>query len=186
MLFLGTMLVAFEYLGDIGYIATFISMPFALPIQPLMKKLGLSYKRVSPVQLGLQIDKSTEKTVLNKMKQVVWWILLILSMSIFTIVTIVTQPIMLTYLLICRPLLGINKIMNYIYQRTISPWDFIYLVGMQNTINVMHDVFNIKTTKKKFSDTDLLKIRKKKGEIPFVGFIGLICIIVGFILQITH
>jgi hypothetical protein len=67
LLFVGTMLVAFQYVSDIGYIATLFSMPFALPIKPLMKKLGLSYKRVSPVQLGFQIDQPTERTKRNKL-----------------------------------------------------------------------------------------------------------------------
>ena len=180
------MLVAFQYVSDIGYIATLFSMPFALPIQPLMKKLGLSYKRVSPVQLGFQIDQPTEKTKRNKIVLLGWWILFIFSAVIFSAVTIATQPIIIEYVLICRPLLGINKLLNLIYEKTISQWDFIYLVMMQNNINIMQNVFKIKTTKKKYSDKDLLKIRKKKSEIPFVAFIGLLCIVAGFILQLTQ
>lgn len=186
LLFVGAMLVAFQYVGYIGYIATLFSMPFALPIQPLMKKLGLSYKRVSPVQLSFQIDQPTERTIRNKMIQVIWWVLLILSIIIFSIVTIATQPIMITYVLICRPLLGINKLLNLIYEKTISQWDFMYLVIMQNNINIMQNVLKIKTTKKKYSDKDLLKIRKERGELPFVAFIGLIFIVAGFILQLTQ
>ena len=186
LLFVGAMLVAFQYVGYIGYIATLFSMPFALPIQPLMKKLGLSYKRVSPLQLSFQIDQPTERTIRNKMIQVIWWVLLILSIIIFSIVTIATQPIMITYVLICRPLLGINKLLNLIYEKTISQWDFMYLVIMQNNINIMQNVLKIKTTKKKYSDKDLLKIRKERGELPFVAFIGLIFIVAGFILQLTQ
>jgi len=186
LLFVGTMLVAFQYVSDIGYIATLFSMPFALPLQPLMKKLGLSYKRVSPVQLGFQIEQPTKRTTRNRMIQIIWWILFILSIIVFSIVTIATQPIMIAYVLICRPLLGINKLLNLIYEKTISQWDFIYLVMMQNNIRIMQNVFKIKTTKKKYSDKDLLKIRKNKGEIPFVAFIGLICIVAGFVLQLTQ
>jgi len=184
LLFVGAMLVAFQYVSDIGYIATLFSMPFALPIKPLMKKLGLSYKRVSPVKLSFQIDQPTERTIINKITQVIWWVLFILSIVIFSIVTIATQPIMIAYVLICRPLLGINKLLNLIYEMTISQWDIIYLVIMQNNINIMQNIFKIQTTKKKYSDKDLLKIRKEKGELPFVAFIGLICIVAGFILQL--
>lgn len=180
LLFVGAMLVAFQYVGDIGYIATLFSMPFALPLQPLMKKVGLSYKRVSPIQLGFQIDQPTEGTTRNRLMTIIWWILFILSMIVFLAVTIATQPIMLAYVLICRPLLGINKLLNLVYEKTITPWNFLYLTIMQNYIN------KIKTTKKKYSDNELLKIRKKKGEIPFLAFIGLLCIVAGFILQLTQ
>ncbi len=183
LLFVGTMLVAFQYVSDIGYIATLFSMPFALPIKPLMKKLGLSYKRVSPVKLSFQMDQPTERRMRNKIIQIIWWLLFILSVAIFATVTIATQPIMIAYLLIGRPLLGINKLLNLIYEKTISEWDIVYLVIMQNTINFMQSGLKIKTTKKKYSDKDLLKIRKEKGELPFLAFIGLICIVAGFILQ---
>lgn len=184
LLFVGAMLVAFQYVSNIGYVATLFSMPFALPIKPLMKKLGLSYKRVSPVQLGFQIDQPTERMVRNKIMQVIWWSLFILSVAIFATVTIATQPIMIAYLLVGRPLLGINKLLNLIYEKTTSQWDIVYLVIMQNGINFMQNVLKIKTTKKRYSDEDLLKIRKEKGELPFLAFIGLICIVVGFILQL--
>ena len=180
LLFVGAMLVAFQYVGDIGYIATLFSMPFALPLQPLMKKLGVGYKRVSPIQLGFQIDQPTERTTRNRMMRIIWWILFILSTIVLLAVTIATQPIMIAYLLICRPLLGINKLLNLVYERTILPWNFLYLTIMRNYIN------KIRMTKKKYSDKELLKIRKKKGEIPFLGFIGVLCIVAGFILQITQ
>lgn len=180
LLFVGAMLVAFQYVGDIGYVATLFSMPFALPLQPLMKKVGFSYKRVSPIQLGFQIDQPTERTTRNRMMTIILWILLILSTIVFVVVSIATQPIMIAYFLICRPLLGINKLLNRIYEKSIAPWNFLFLTIMQSYIN------KIRTTKKRYSDKELLKIRKKKGEIPFLAFIGLLCIVAGFILQFTQ
>lgn len=180
MLFVGAMLVAFQYVGDIGYIATLFSMPFALPVQPLMKKLGLSYKRVTPIQLGFQLDQPAERTTRNRTMRIVWWTLFILSTIVLFAVTIATQPIMIAYILISRPLVGINKLLNRIYEKSIAPWNFLYLTIMQSYID------KIRMTKKKYSDKELLKIRKKKGEIPFLAFIGLLCIIAGFILQITQ
>ena len=121
-LFVGTILVAFQIVSDIGYIATFFSMPFALPILPLMKKIGLSFKRVSRIKIKFQIDKPSEKIRSNRLSQVIWWILFILSVLVFSVVTIATQPIMIAYTLVCRPLLAINKLMNFIYRKTVSQW----------------------------------------------------------------
>jgi len=182
-LFIGTILVAFQIVGDIGYIATIFSMPFALPILPLMRKVGLKYTRPSPSQLGFEMVYGKDRNKLRFVSQFGWWTLLILVGAMFIIVTAATQPIMLAYMLICQPLLGINKLLNLIYKKTIEPWDFIYLVMMQKNINAMH-ALNIRTTKRNYSDKSLLKIRNKKGEIPFVAFIGVLFIIVGFIFQL--
>lgn len=186
LLFIGAMLVAFQYVGDIGYIATLFSMPFALPLKPLMNKLGISYKRESSLQLGFQIDQQKEKTKRQKWMQIIWWILFLLSVIIFFIVWIVTLPIMIIYLSICKPLIGINKLLNIIYKKAISPWDIIYLVAMQQNIHTLQNVFKVKTMKKTYSDKNLLKIRAEKGELPFLAFIGLLCIVTGFVLQLLN
>lgn len=183
LLFVGALLVAFQYVGDIGYAATLMAMPFALPLSPLMRKLGISYKRVSPMQLGFQISEETTGVTRNKPIRVIWWILFIFTAICFSAVTLVTQPIMLAYLFIGRPLLGINKILNAVYQTSMNPWDIIYLTSMQQGIHMMQKM-GIKTTKKHYSDKQLLKIREKKGELPFLAFFGLLCIVAGFILQL--
>ena len=183
LLFVGTLLVAFQYVGNIGYAATLISMPFALPLSPLMRKLGIGYKRISPMQLGFRLDEQTDRQTRNRFVRAIWWILLFVSIIIFFIIWLATLPIMLAYLLVCRPLLGINKILNLIYQKAISPWDVIYLIGMHQHIHIMQKM-GIKTTKKHYSDKQLLKIRKKQGEIPFLAFFGLLCIAAGFVLEL--
>ena len=183
LLFVGAMLVAFQYVGDIGYATTLLSMPFALPLPTLMRKLGINYKRVSPMELGFQISEQITGITRNKLVRVIWWILFIFTIIIFSAVTLVTQPIMLAYLFIGRPLLGINKILNIIYQTSINPWDIIYLTSMHRHIHMMQKI-GIKTTKKHYSDKQLLKIRGKKGELPFLAFFGLLCIAVGFILEL--
>jgi hypothetical protein len=182
-LFVGTLLVAFQFVGDIGYVATLISMPFALPLPPLMRKLGINYKRMSPMQLGFQISEQTTGMTCNRLLRVIWWVLFILTAIIFSAVTLVTQPIMLAYLFIGRPLIGINKILNAIYQTSMNPWDIIYLTRMQQRIHIMQKM-GVKTTKKHYSDQQLLKIRRKKGELPFLAFFGLLCIAAGFILEL--
>jgi hypothetical protein len=171
------MLVAFQYVGDIGYIGTLFSMPFALPLQPLMRKLGINYRRVTPIQLHLQMDQPTES---RWMIRAIWWILFALSTIVFAVVSIATQPIMLAYLLISRPLMGINKLLNLAYEKSVAPWDFLFLTLVQGYISKMG------MTNKKYADRELLKIRKKKGEIPFLALIGVLCIVAAFILHIVQ
>ena len=56
---------------------------------------------------------------------------------------------------------------------------------MQNNVDIMQKILNMKTTQKKYSDKDLIKIRdENEKDIPFVAFIGLLFIVAGFILQI--
>ena len=184
-LFVGTILVAFQIVGDIGYIATFFSMPFSIPVLFLMKKVGLSFQRLSRVKLKFQLDRPNNTHKHNIFIKIILWVLLILSVIVFAAATAVTLPIMIAYTLICRPLLGINKLMNYIYRKTVSPWDFIFLFFMQNNIDIMQKDLNIKTTQKRYSDRNLLNVRnEKEKDLPFVAFIGLLFIVAGFILQI--
>jgi len=184
LLFVGTILVAFQFVGDIGYVATLLAMPFALPFSPLMRKLGVGYKRVSLTQLSFQMDEQMGGATQNKFARVIYFILLVIAMIVFSVVTIASQPIMLVYLFVCRPLVGINKLLNVVYQESTSSWNIMYLVLMQRRIKNLQDV-GIKTTKKHYSDRDLLKIRKQKGELPFVAFFGLICIVAGFVIELT-
>lgn len=184
LLFVGAMLVAFQYVSNIGYVATLFSMPFALPLNPLMKKLGVSFKRESPSQLGVQIDQQKERTRRQKWMRIIWWILFLLSVIISVTATLLTLPIQIMHLVIFRPLIGINKLLNKIYEKAIAPWDIIYLVMTQKGIHALQNTFKVKTIKKTYSDKDLLKIRAEKGELPFLAYIGLLCIITGFVLQL--
>jgi len=184
LLFIGAMLVAFQYVGDIGYAATLFSAPFALPIKPLMRKLGLDIKKVSPVQLSFQLEPPAGRAKKFKITKVVWIVLLIISAGLFGIITIATQPIMIVYYMIGRPLIGINKLLNLLYEKFFVQWQDIYLVGVNNYIAFLKKYFRIQTTKEEYSDEEWLEIRKKKGELPFLAFIGLLCIIAGFILQL--
>ena len=178
------MLVAFQYVSDIGYVATLFSMPFALPIKPLMNKLGLHIIKTSPVQLKFQIEPPKGRTKKFKVSQVILWLLLIIFAILFGLITLITQPIMLVYFVIGRPLLGINKLLNFLHEKFFTQWSDIYLVGVRNTVAFNKKYFKMQTTKEEYSDEELLEIRKKKGELPFPAFIGLLLIIAGFILQL--
>jgi len=184
LLFIGALLVAFQYVGDIGYAATLFSAPFVLPLKPIMNKLGIAIKKTSSTQLSIEMKKSRARTKMFKVTQVFWWILLILTVCFFAIITVVTQPIMIAYLMVGRPLLGINKLLNFLYEKFFSQWQDIYLVGINNYLAVTKKYFRIQTTKEKYTDEEWLEIRKKKGELPFLAFIGLLCIIAGFVLQL--
>jgi len=184
LLFIGTMLVAFEYVSDIGYVATLFATPFILPIKPLMNKLGLYIRKTSPVQLTFQIEPPKARTKKSKVSIVILWFLFILFAVLSGLITLITQPIMFLYYVIGRPLLGINKLLNYLYEKFFAQWSDIYLVGVRNSFAFNKKYFKIQTTKERYSDKELLEIRKKKGELPFVAFIGLICIIAGFILHL--
>ena len=130
-LFVGTILLAFQYVGDIGYVSTLLAMPFALPLPPLMKKLGYNFNRVSTTQLGFEINEKTPAVTRNKFVRGVWWLLFICTVICFGAVFLITQPIMWAYFLIGRPLLAINKALNIIYRTSISPWNMIYLTMLQ-------------------------------------------------------
>ena len=73
---------------------------------------------------------------------------------------------------------------NLIYHRREKPWGIIFLVATQQSIRFLQDVFKVKTIKNTYSDKDLLRIRAEKGELPFLAYIGLLCIITGFVLQL--
>lgn len=161
LLFIGAMLVVFQYVGDIGYASTLFSMPFALPIRPLLEKATQHHKR-------------GYKSIVI---QIAWWMLLTMSATIFVIISIVLSPIMLVYLFVGRPLLYINKLLNRLYEKSITPWQDVYSIILRVFLR------NLKV-EKEFTDEELWEIRKQKGELPFIAFIGLLCIVAGFILQL--
>ena len=66
LLFIGAMLVAFQYVGDIGYASSLFALPFALPIKPLLKKVGLTIVWAIPLKAKWEITKPTSKRKLVK------------------------------------------------------------------------------------------------------------------------
>ena len=184
LLFIGAMLVAFQYVADIGYVATLFSLPFILPLKPIMNRIGLDIYKSSSTRLSFKIKfpKGNSKTFIAN--QVILWLIFIIFVILSVTITLATQPIMLAYFIIGRPLLGINKLLNLLNEKFITQWSDMYLVGVRNSIAFNKKYFKVETTKEKYSDEELLEIRKKKGELPFLAFIGLLFIIAGFILQL--
>ncbi|MFC1911708.1 hypothetical protein ACFLXG_00920 [Chloroflexota bacterium] len=177
LLFIGAMLVAFQYVGEIGYTSTLFSLPFTLPIKPLMKKIGLTVIMALPPKVEWNIRKPSEKKVKFYTIQVVWWMLFILSIISGTVVAIALSPIMFVYLFIGRPLIRINKLLNLIMEKSMTPWKDEYIFYLRESLKFWR--IEIQST-----DAELWEARKQRGEKPFVAFIGLLCIIAGFILQL--
>ena len=176
LLFIGAMLVAFQYVGDIGYASTLITMPFALPIKPLMRKIGLNVNMALPIKAVWEIKTPSQKRVKFYVIQVAWWILFVLSVTIFILISLISLPIMLVYYLIGKPLLCVNKLLNLLYEKSVTPWQDVFYMAMRL---ILAD----QKIERKFTNKELWELRKKKGELPFLAFIGLLCIIAGFILQ---
>ncbi len=180
-LFIGAILVAYQYVGDIGYLATLLSAPFGLTIKPLMKRLGLDIKK-SNNQLSFQTRQLKVKRPM--IQQITLWFFLLFSIILFAFVTLITQPIMVAYWVIGIPLMNLNKLLNLVYEEFFSQWQDIYLVTLRNSLTIRKKYFGITTKKANYSDHELLDIRKKKGELPFLGFLGLLFILAGFVLQV--
>ncbi|MDO8715619.1 MAG: hypothetical protein Q7J73_02255 [Dehalococcoidales bacterium] len=186
---MGTILLAFEFVGDIGYLGTLFSAPIGLSIRPLMKRLGLGFEKRNGTFLNMKwwflIGVFTGRTKKPLGQQIGLWFLFIIAIVIFSMVTIVTQPIMMAYFVIGRPLMAMNKLLNFVYEKLFLDMQDIYIVGVRDTIEIQKKYFGMKPKKERYSDRELLEIRKKKGELPFLAYFGLLFILAGFILQIT-
>ncbi|MFC2038982.1 hypothetical protein ACFLUG_04355 [Chloroflexota bacterium] len=178
-LFIGAMLVSFQYVGKIGLASSLFALPFTLPIRPLLRKVGLTIVWAIPLKGKWEITKPTSKLKLVKfyIAQVCWWILFVLSLTLLTIVTIGLSPVMFVYYLIGRPLLLINALLNLLFEKSMTPWKDYYVSIYRKNLQLIGK-------KTKFTDNELWKQRKEQGDKPFIAFIGLLFIVAGFILQL--
>ena len=177
LLFIGAMLVAFQYVGDIGYASSLFALPFALPIKPLLKKVGLTIVWAIPLKAEWKIEKPPQKLVKFYIVQACWWILFVSSLILFSVITITLLPIMLIYYFVGRPLLFINTLLNLLFEKSMTQWKDLYIFLLKET-------FKIRRIKTKLTDDELWEKRKEKGEKPFIAVIGLLFIEAGFILQL--
>ncbi len=188
-LFIGTILIAFQIVSDIGYLASVSALPFAYPVSITMKKVGLRIWRASRTNIGYRIDNIPKRSVRDWFRFIMWWVIFIISFSILAVITLVTQPVMIVYIVVGRTLFAINRFLNYVYEYSFAPWEIIYLVMTQRSIDLMKiismKIFKRNFLKKRYSDKAIRRIRKKKGELPFVAFIGLVFVIAGFVLQVV-
>jgi hypothetical protein len=161
LLYTGTILIAFQIVGDIGYISTIIALPLALPIKPLLNKFTQKQK-----------GKRKFKHFASRTG---YFILFLISALVFIAVGIALSPVMLVYLFIGRPLLALNTVLNILYRKSLEPWKDMYISGVRSALKALN-------VKKKVTDENLWKIPKQK-EVPFLALFGVVCVSAGFILQ---
>jgi hypothetical protein len=161
LLYIGAILIAFQIIGDIGYISTIVVLPFALPIKPLLSKFTQQHK---------EKRKSTDLAFRTG-----YFILFLIVALMLIAVSIALSPVMLVYLFIGRPLLALNTGLNILYRKSLEPWRDMYFSGVRSLLNV-------RRVKRKVTDEYLWQITKQK-EVPFLALFGVVCLTVGFILQ---
>ena len=161
LLYIGALLIAFQFVGRIGFASSVLVLPFALPIRPLLNKLTEKSK--------------TKRTFKDVVKQVCLVILFILSTIIFLAVGTALLPIMFIYFFVGLPILWINGVLNLLYRKSLEPWKDVYFI-------IFHGYLKILNAKTELSDEELWKSTKEK-KVPFLAFFGLLCITAGFILR---
>jgi len=164
LLYVGTILIGFQYLSKMGYIQTIINLSFARVIPPIINKL---------------MHPSTKKNKFKKMTEKAVFIILFILLFILLIVgTIVLSPFLLIELFIGRPLMWINFRLNRLLLKLMEPWKDIYFTGVRAGIKGQRT--NIKPT-----DKNLWKIAEQ-NQVPFLALFGVVCVTVGFILQLVQ
>ena len=161
--YVGTILIAFQIVGRIGYAQTIIALPLALPIRPLLDKLTEKHDKTRKLK--------------DMMKRTGLAILFVLSVSTFVAATLALLPITLAYLLVGRPLLWLNSALNLLLLRSMEPWKEIYFAGVRTLLRSLH-----LRTRTKPADRKLWKVAQQ-NEVPFLALFGIVCVTLGFVLQ---
>jgi hypothetical protein len=162
-LFSGTILIAFEIVGDIGHLGSLITLQFSRRIKPLFYAL-----------MRKPTKKSTKISSHSVLNYVGFFAVTFLVLMAF----VFTFPIQVCYFLIGRPLIWINAQLNKVYQKSLQPWKNEFIMGVRITLAEVN-------YKKKVSDKQIIDAQKKK-LIPFLALIGVVFLTVGFVLQITE
>jgi len=164
LLFVGAILLAFQIAGNIGYISSIITLPLALPIKPLLNK-------------SMQEQKGKRK-FRDFASRTGYFILFIISALVFLVVGTVMLPVMIVYLFIGQPLLAINTILNVLYHKSLEPW-------RDEFFSQFHLTLAFRKIETKLTDEEIWKKTREK-EIPFLALFGVVCLTVGFILQLVQ
>jgi len=161
LLYVGTILIAFQIVGNIGFVSTIISLPLAIPIPFFLKKFTQKY---------------TGKRRAVIAKKTGYFSLFLLTTLVFITVGVALSPIIILYTFVGRPLLFLNKALNIIYRKSVEPWKDFYLTMLRATLKANN-------VKKKLSNDDLWKITFQK-EVPFLALFGVVCVTIGFVFQL--
>ncbi len=158
LLYIGNMLIAFEIVGEIGYLQTLFNLLFA---------------RMIPLALSKLMHPETKSNFIK----VFFSFLLILAVITLIMGSLVFLPIMVAYF-IGRTLIWLNLILNKLLLWVIEPWKEIYFVGVRSAIKG-------KPIKIKPTDRNLWKIAGEH-KVRFIALFGVIFLTAGFILQIIN
>jgi hypothetical protein len=114
--YVGTILIGFQIVGQIGYVDTLLSLPLAIPIIPLFNRFA---------------DRSNE----NRAKRAFYFNLFLINSLIFIAVGIGLSPLMVLYFA-SMLLLDINRMLNSLLRYSMKPWKDIYLFGLHFNLNL--------------------------------------------------
>jgi hypothetical protein len=101
-----------------------------------------------------------------------------LSTTPLLIGTVVFSPFLLIELFIGRPLLWLNVALNVLLLKLMEPWKDIYFISVRAAVKG-------RRTRIKPTDRNLWKIARQ-NEVPFLGLLGVVCLTVGFVLQLVQ
>ncbi len=164
LLYVGTILVAFQIVGNIGYISSIITLPLALPIKPLLNK-------------SMQKQKGKRK-FRDFASRTGYFILFVISAVVFLAVGTAMLPVMVVYVFIGQPLLAVNTILNIFYHKSLEPWKEEFFLQLHLTLA-------FRKIETKITDEEIWK-RTREKEVPFLALFGVVCVTVGFILQLIQ
>jgi hypothetical protein len=157
--YVGTILIGFQLVSKMGYVQTFINLSLARPIRGLVTVLPdiLRGDRLSP-KVGMLT-------------------LLFVLVVLLTIGTITLSPFLLVELLVGRPLVFLNSMLNWLLLKLIEPWKDSYFTAVRGSVRGHR-------LKHKPTDRRLWDIAKK-NDVPFIGLSGILCVTASFIIEMV-
>jgi polyferredoxin len=159
LVYSGTILIAFQIVGEMSYLQTLIGLLFAKPLPSVINRIT---------------NRNSESTL----KNAVLIFLLIILAVVLIIVTIIILPFLLVGIFVGRPLVWINALLNELMLWLMEPWKGLYFAGVREAV---------KGQRKKLKPTDrkLWQIAKDH-KVPFLALTGIVLLTIGFIFQLRQ
>ncbi|MFC1942822.1 hypothetical protein ACFLWU_06390 [Chloroflexota bacterium] len=162
LLYIGTILIGAEYVGNMGYISTIVVLPLSRGIKRLFERLMSPTKESNKLKAGFEIFSLTLLFLL--------WVLIIL------IAALVLSPFLIIQFIIGMPLLRLNNWLNKLKLISMEDWKDTYYQGVRAKIKGKQT--NIKPT-----DENLWRVAEQ-SRVPFLALFGVVCVTIGFIFQL--
>jgi hypothetical protein len=159
LLFVGNILIAFEIIGEIGYIQSLLGLLFVSPIHHFLNQL----------------------TETPENKSTLWKIgycsFLLIITGLLIMVAIALSPFLLA-MFVGKIFLAINLFLNELLLVLLRQWKEFYFASVRQAV---------KGRKTKFKPTDnkLWRIAEEH-KVPFVALLGVLFLIAGFIIQLLN